>query len=312
MPPLSLPGPVHRWIERLGADLLSPPGTPLPDFTRPPGEPALVPPHSVSWQVFKNPVTLFIGGVAAVLLELGEPRVRHGVWDHSGFRGDPVLRLRRTGLAAMVTVYGAQSAARAMIDGVNRMHSRVHGRTDAGTPYRADDPELLDWVQATASWGFLEARAAFAEPLPRGTRDAYYAEAVPAAALYGATGAPRNEAELHTLFRRTSPALEPSPVISEFLGIMRTAPLLPAAARPFQALLVAAAADLLPASLAARIGLPPGRLPTWQRTLVRAAARAADRLPLAGSPPVQASIRLGLPPDFLYGVRGALPPAPGR
>jgi uncharacterized protein (DUF2236 family) len=33
--------------------------------------------------VFKNPVTLFIGGVGAVLLELAEPRVRDGVWGHS-------------------------------------------------------------------------------------------------------------------------------------------------------------------------------------------------------------------------------------
>ena len=47
--------------------------------------------------VFKNPVTMFIGGVAAVILELAEPRVRTGVWEHSRFSRDPVGRLRRTG-----------------------------------------------------------------------------------------------------------------------------------------------------------------------------------------------------------------------
>ena len=46
------------------------------DFRQPAGEAAS---DSVSWQVFKNPVSLFIGGVTTVLLELAEPRVRSGV-----------------------------------------------------------------------------------------------------------------------------------------------------------------------------------------------------------------------------------------
>src|SRR5690606_17697375 len=78
---------------------------PFPDFTRPAGEPALSSPGSVSWTVFGNPVSLFIGGITAVLLELAEPKVRSGVWDHTSFRTDPLKRMRRTGLAAMVTVY---------------------------------------------------------------------------------------------------------------------------------------------------------------------------------------------------------------
>jgi uncharacterized protein (DUF2236 family) len=54
--------------------------------------------------MFKNPVAGFFGGVTAVLLEFDEPPVRDGVWQHSSFRADPLNRLRRTGLAAMVTV----------------------------------------------------------------------------------------------------------------------------------------------------------------------------------------------------------------
>jgi uncharacterized protein (DUF2236 family) len=81
-------------------------------FAYPAGEPALVPANSVSWRIFKNPVTLFAGGVAAVILELAEPSVRTGVWQHSGFRRDPVRRLERTGMAAMVTVYGARASPR--------------------------------------------------------------------------------------------------------------------------------------------------------------------------------------------------------
>ena len=298
--PLSLPSPVQRWVERLAADLLAVPGLPAVDFAQPAGEPALVPPDSVSWRVFANPLTLFVGGVAAVLLELGEPRVRHGVWDHSGFRVDPVMRLRRTGLAAMVTVYGSESQARAMIAGVNRLHAKVAGVTADGIPYRADDPELLEWVQTTASWGFLEAFAAFDTPLSPLERDRYYGEAAPAAALYGAAGAPRSEAGIHALFERMAPKLEPSRTISEFLAVMRRAPILPPAARPLQRLLVAAAIGLLPPPLAARVGLAARGLRPWQRALVRPVARLAGRLPLAGSPPAQASRRLGLPADWLY------------
>jgi uncharacterized protein (DUF2236 family) len=291
---------VQRRVERLAADLLAVPGVPAVDFAQPAGEPALVAADSVSWRVFANPLTLFIGGVAAVLLELGEPRVRHGVWDHSGFRHDPVTRLRRTGLAAMVTVYGPESRARSMIDGVNRLHARVSGTTSGGTPYRADDPELLDWVQATASWGFLEAYAAFDRPLSPAERDLYYAEAAPAAALYGAAGAPRSEAQVAALFERMAPKLEPSETIAEFLAIMRRAPIVPAAARPLQKLLVTAAIDLLPPRLAARLGLAGQGLGPWQRASIRALARMSGRLPLAGSPPVEAARRLGRSPDLAF------------
>jgi uncharacterized protein (DUF2236 family) len=66
------------------------------DFSRPVGEAALLSPESVSWRVFKNPVSLFIGGVTAVIMELAEPRVRAGLWEHTTFRLDPIRRLRRT------------------------------------------------------------------------------------------------------------------------------------------------------------------------------------------------------------------------
>lgn len=118
------------------------------DFAEPAGEPSLLPPDAISWHVFGNPVSLYVGGIAAVLLELGEPRVRHGVWDHSSFRTDPGGRLRRTGRAAMMTVYGARSRFEAMAARVRQMHGAIAGTTPEGAAYRADDPVLLLWVQA--------------------------------------------------------------------------------------------------------------------------------------------------------------------
>lgn len=185
-----IPGFLLERLDAAAEALLFPPDSPDIDFASPPGEPALAAPDSVSWRVFRNPVSLFIGGVTAVLLELGEPRVRTGVWEHTSFRTEPLRRLQRTGLAAMVTVYGARSVAERMIAGVSRMHARVGGETPGGAPYRADDPELLDWVQATASFGFVEAYHRWVAPLTNDDKNRFYAEGAPAAALYGATGAP--------------------------------------------------------------------------------------------------------------------------
>jgi uncharacterized protein (DUF2236 family) len=298
---LTLPAPVQRTIEDFASGFLVPPGTPAADFRNPAGEPALVPADSISWRIFKNPVTMFIGGVAAVLLELAEPRVRHGVWDHSSFRTEPLKRLQRTGLAAMVTIYGPESAARAVIAAVNGMHGRVSGTTSGGIAYRADDPELLDWVQATAAYGFLEAYSSYAGKLGTAERDLYYSEAVPVAALYGATGAPASQAEALALLRRMRPELVPSATIIEFLDIVRGMPALPAAGRPAQALLVRAAVDILPHGIADLLRLgPEWQLRSWERPLVRTLARSGDRLLLRSSPAVQSCLRLGLAEDYLY------------
>lgn len=299
--PLRLPRLLHRRIEALAADLLAAPGAPPVDFLRPPGEPALVPATAISWRVFKNPVTLFIGGVAAVLLELGEPRVRHGVWEHSDFRSAPMARLQRTGLAAMVTVYGAAGTARAMIAGINRMHERVRGTTAAGLSYSAADPDLLDWVEATAAFGFLEAYAAFAAPVAAADRDQYFAEGLAAAQLYGAVGAPGSEAQWQELLARLRPALEPSATLAEFLAIVRRVPALPRLGRPAQLMLVKAAVEILPPGIADQLDLGgQWRLRSWERALVRTMARTADRLVLEAWPAVQACRRLGLPDDHLY------------
>lgn len=271
------------------------------DFSAPAGEPALAGPESVSWRIFKNPVTLFIGGVAAVILELAEPRVRTGVWENTSFRTDPVGRLKRTGLAAMVTVYGARSAAAAMIARVNAIHAKIGGETASGFSFRADDPELLTWVHATASYGFLEAYSAYAAPLTDADRDRYYGESQPAAALYGAVGAPRSLAEQQALFERMTPRLEASEVIFEFLKIMKKAGAFPQPAQLAQHSLVRAAVDLTPAPVREVLGLGPGfGLRPLEGRIVRRMGRRADRLILRSGPPAQSCRRLGLPEGHLY------------
>ncbi len=281
--------------------LYQPEGGPRVDFRQPAGEPALAAADSVSWRVFKNPVSLFVGGVTAVILELAEPRVRTGVWEHSSFRTDPLPRLKRTGLAAMVTVYGARSVAEAMIAGVRRMHDRVAGDTPAGAPYRANDVDLLDWVQATASFGFMEAYHAYARPLSAADRDRFYAEAAPAAALYGAVGAPGSVAEWEAQLAAMLPGLERHEIVFEFLELMRRTAILPAPLRGLQGALIRAAVAITPAEVRALAGLgPEWDLGPVEGRLVKLAGAAADRLPVKGTPAVEACLRMGLAGDYLY------------
>ncbi|TGD73371.1 DUF2236 domain-containing protein [Mangrovimicrobium sediminis] len=277
------------------------------DFGQPRGEPALLAPDSVSWRVFKNPVAMYIGGITAVLLEFAEPRVRSGVWDHTTFREDPLPRLKRTGLAAMVTVYAAHSVAEQMIAGVTRMHARVSGETPGGQAYEALDPELMNWVQATASFGFLQAYHQYVAPVSTTDRDRLYREAQPAARLYGAPAAPGSEAEQQALFQHMLPQLEAHPIVREFLEIIGSAGGLPLPLRPLGGLYLRAAVALLPAQIGSLLGLDDDyRLQSWQRRLVRASAAIADRPSFASQPAVQACERLGLPANYLF--QRATPP----
>jgi uncharacterized protein (DUF2236 family) len=295
-----LPRPLQSILNAATRALLDPGDRSSVDFSRPTGEAALVSPDSVSWRVFKNPLSLFIGGVTAVVMELAEPRVRTGVWEHTNFRIDPIRRLRRTGFAAMVTIYGARSIAETMIARIRRMHDLVAGTTPSGEAYCANDPELLNWVQGTAAYGFLQAYHAYVQPLSLSERDCYYAEGISAAALYGATSAPTSEADLEMLFQATTGRLERSDIVFEFLAIMRSTPILPLPLRPVQHLLVRAAIDLTPRWLRTILGLNEHELHTWEAEVVRQAGAFVDRLVLESNPAVQACRRMRLPADYLY------------
>lgn len=274
-------------------DLLRPPPGMAFDFSQPPGEAALTPHDGVSWQIFANPVALFVGGVTAVLLELAEPSVRSGVWDHSSFQRDPLMRLRRTGFAAMMTVYGPRPAAEKMIAQVVRRHDRVTGSTPDGIAYHANDPRLLDWVQATATFGFTEAFHRYARPLSMSEKDAACAEAQAAARLYGASRAPRSWSEWEQLLAATAPGLEGSAILADFLRIMGAAPLLPAPIRPLQRLLVRAAVEITPEPVRSLPQLRGHGLGLGEATLVRALARASVLAPLGDTPHKQAARRVG-------------------
>lgn len=298
---IALPRPLLQWLDRVVTAFLTPPGRAPIDFSAPAGEPALMSPHSMSWRVFKNPIAVFVGGMTAVLLELAEPRVRDGIWNHSDFRQDPLARLKRTGLAAMVTVYGPRSTAETMIASVVALHEGVRGTTDDGDRYYANDPDLLDWVHATANFGFMEAYHALVRPLTTTERDGFLSENQTGARLYGAIHSPASQAELDDRIRSIESRLVPSPVIFQFLDIMERVRIPFPMTRPVQRLMVRTAVELLPPSIRRTLDLErTGSLKEWQRGIVRRTAGLTDRIVLPSLPAVASCRRLGLPDDYLY------------
>ncbi|MCA8893412.1 MAG: DUF2236 domain-containing protein [Hyphomonas sp.] len=271
------------------------------DYLNPPGEPAFAGPDSVSWQVFKNPVALAIGGVAAVLLEFADARIRSGVWDHSVFKTDPIGRSKRTGVAAMVGVYGPQSAARRVIQGVTNMHARVEGQTPSGEPYKALDVELLDWVSATASFGFLTAYDRFVKPVSEADKQCFFEEGVPVARLYGVHNPIRSLEDFDAMMQKLLPRFEPHPINTEFLDIMCSGRAAPGVPKGLQSALVHAAVAILPPAVRERLELGSEYDLHWKGEMtVKLMAKTAERFADASSPAAQASERLGLPRSFLW------------
>jgi len=285
-------------------DLLTPrlAGTPYDiDFSAPAGEPALVPPSSPQWRVFKNPVALAVGGVAAVLLEFADARIRTGVWAHSIYPKDPIGRSARTGAAALIGVYGPASVARRVIAGVNRMHGKVAGATPAGEAYRATDPELLDWVSATAVWGFLAAYRRFVAPVGEAEAGRYYADGAGIAALYGVQTPLSSDAGFDAMLAARLPRFEPHGIVGEFLGIIASGRAAPGVPKRLHRSLARAAVSILPGAVRDRLEL--GRdwdLSLFDRLALSAMGGLAERRVDPASPPCRASVRLGLPADFLY------------
>lgn len=140
----------------------------------------------MSWVVHRERL-LLLGWGRAILLQFAHPLIAHAVFEHSGFRDDPLggwRRLHRTLSAMLFLTFGSTSQAGAAADRINAIHARVNGRAD-GLAYSATDPDLLRWVHVTCVDSFLKAYEVFVEPLAAAERDAYCAESAAGAAVLG-------------------------------------------------------------------------------------------------------------------------------
>jgi uncharacterized protein (DUF2236 family) len=220
---------------------------------------ALFPRGSVTWRVHGDVTTMMVVGVASLMLQMLHPAVLAGVWDHSAFRKDMLGRLRRTARFIAETTYAERSIAEASIAKVREVHERVAGTLPDGTPYRADDPELLAWVHVTEMWSFLAAWQRYGVPITRAEEDIYFAETARTAEALGTDPIPRSKAEAEALIAAMRPQLVVDARTREVARFVLEHPAPSLIVAPAQTAIFAAAVDLLPDWARAMHGLkrPP-------------------------------------------------------
>ena len=270
-------------------------------YGKPHGEAGFCGPDSVSWRVFLNPVTLAIGGISAVLMEFADPRIRSAVWEHSDFKADPAGRAQRTATAALIGVYGPKSLAIEIIQRVSRMHTRIQGTTPEGHPYRADDPDLLAWVGATATYGFVTAHECFCGALSEAERNQFFMESTTIAALYGVPKPIASQKDFDDLLQNRQSHFTAHPIISEFLDIMYAGKAAPWAPMHLQRPLVRAAVSLLPPPIHSILNIDDRfSLSALDRAAIRSIAAVLNRVPNPNHPAAKASRRYGLSWNFCW------------
>lgn len=190
------------------------------DYDQPAGDPGLFDPDGATWRVHADFPGMLSGGLCALMLQTLHPAALAGVWDHSNFRADLVGRLRRTTNFVAGTSYAPRAEAARLVARVRRIHDRVHGVTEAGQPYSANDPALLTWVHVTEAYGFLQGYRRYAGPVPRADADRYYDETRVVAEMLGAGDVPRSEAEVEAYLARVQPQLAYTARSREVLAVL--------------------------------------------------------------------------------------------
>jgi len=97
-----------------------------------------------------------LSGPRALLMQAAHPLAVTGLLAHSSAMDEPYDRLARTAEVMSTIGFGSREDADRVTAHVRAMHKRVNGaikepvgRFPAGTPYRADQPDLLLWVLFT-------------------------------------------------------------------------------------------------------------------------------------------------------------------
>lgn len=193
----------------------------------PPGDPGLLGPDSVSWEINADLAAVSQAGLPAIVLEILHPSVVAGVQDLSNYRQDPFQRARATLGYVLTTTFGNTAAATGVIQHVRHVHSFVTGTRPDGVPYRALDPELIAWVHTCIPWMILRAFEHTRRPLSQSERDRYLAEQAVIGRLGGADWVPTTESELDEYVTAMRPRLAVNAQTREFLDFLMTAPFLP-------------------------------------------------------------------------------------
>jgi uncharacterized protein (DUF2236 family) len=156
---------------------------------------------------------------------------------------------------------------------VRRIHDQVTGRMPDGTPYRADDPELLMWIHVAEADSFLAANKAFArDPLSASRVDRYLDDFARTAEALGVVDPPRTQDQLTRRLAGFRPLLRGSEPSQDAARLLLWDPPISGPARAGYRVLAAGAVATLPAWARSELGLPT--VVIMDRVLLRPAARA--------------------------------------
>lgn len=260
-------------------------------------------PESPIRRIGNTPLTPFLGGGPAVLLQVAHPLVAAGVVQHSDFRNDLWRRLIRTLGALYLITYGSKEEADRAGEAVQAVHDRVRGETTSrlgrfppGTPYSASDPELQLWVHATLVENSLAAYQRFVRRLAGDEQERYYREMAVVARLFGVPEhvLPPSLPDFHEYFAAqiagdTITVTPPARAVAEVIVEAR----LPAPMRVLVPAHRLATAGLLPERLRREYGL------RWSAIHELALPLAARSMRLAATPVLLAAGRLTATPEVL-------------
>jgi uncharacterized protein (DUF2236 family) len=133
-----------------------------------------------------------LSGPRALLMQAAHPVAFEGFFAHTGALDAPYERLARTAKVMNTIAFGARADADRALRRVRAMHARVRGelerpagRFPAGTPFAADDPELLLWVLATLVDSALVFYDKYVASLSDAERDAYWQDYRVIGGLFG-------------------------------------------------------------------------------------------------------------------------------
>ncbi|MEA2171646.1 MAG: hypothetical protein QOF76_4946 [Solirubrobacteraceae bacterium] len=122
-----------------------------------------------------------LGGPRALLMQACHPVAWAGFFEATTMLDEPYPRLERTARVLQAIAFGTRQDADRATRPVRAVHRRVRGvmtepigRFPAGTPWRADDPELLLWIIATLVDSNLLVYQRYVRPLSRDEQEAYW------------------------------------------------------------------------------------------------------------------------------------------
>jgi len=232
-------------------------------------------PESACWKVHGDFTSMMVGGVTALLVQMLHPGALAGVWDHSDFRHDMSGRLKRTAQFIAGTTYGDRLEAQRYIDRVLGIHAQVSGTLPDGTPYAANDPDLLTWVHVAEVSAFLAAYLRYVDPdFPPHEQDRYLRETAEIARRLGAERTPQSRAEVTAYFHAIRPQLRYDRRTGEVARALLSQTPPNAAAAPAMSMVFDAAKDLLPEWAASMHGF---HLSGPRRAAVRLGVQALGR-----------------------------------